>query len=80
MGSVPRNHGPNTTLIAALSPEGVAAAMTLEGAIDRAAFEVFVAQILVPALRPGQIVVWDNLSVHKSATAQHLIEACGCTV
>ena len=80
VGSTPRNHGPNTTLIAALSVHGVAAAMSLEGAMDRDAFDVFVAQVLVPALTPGQIVVWDNLSVHKSATAQRLIEACGCTV
>ncbi len=80
VGTVPRNHGPNTTLIAAMSPAGITAAMTLEGAMDRAAFEVFVAHVLVPTLTPGQTVIWDNLSVHKSATAQQLIEAVGCQV
>jgi transposase len=80
VGSVPRNHGPNTTLIAAMSPAGITAAMTLEGAMDRRAFEVFVEHILVPSLQPGQIVVWDNLSVHKSARAQQRIEAAGCQV
>ena len=80
VGSVPRNHGPNTTLLAALSLDGITAAMTLEGAADRAAFEVFVAQVLVPTLIPGQFVIWDNLSVHKSAEAAQLIAARGCRV
>ncbi len=78
VGTVPRNHGPNTTLLAAMSPVGMSAAMTLEGAMDRDAFEVFVAQGLVPSLTPGQPVIWDNLSVHKSATVHQLIEAAGC--
>ncbi len=80
VGAAPRNHGPNTTLLAALTPVGITAAMTLEGAMDRAAFEVFVAQVLVPTLTPGQTVIWDNLSVHKSARAQQVIEAAGCQV
>jgi transposase len=80
VGTAPRNHGPNTTLLAALSPAGISAAMTLEGAADRDAFEVFVAQVLAPSLTPGQVVIWDNLSVHKSATAQHLIAHAGCQV
>ncbi len=80
VGAAPRNHGPNTTLLAAMSPAGITAAMTLEGAADRDAFEVFVAQVLVPSLTPGQTVIWDNLSVHKSATAQQLIAAAGCHI
>jgi transposase len=80
VGTAPRNHGPNTTVIAALSPAGIPAAMTVEGAIDRLAFDAFVQKVLVPSLRPGQTVIWDNLSVHKSATAQKLIEAAGCQV
>jgi transposase len=80
VGQAPRNHGPNTTLIAAMSGDGITAAMTVEGAMDRDAFDVFVAQMLVPSLRPGQTVIWDNLSVHKSATAQSLIAAQGCRV
>jgi transposase len=77
VGTAPRNHGPNTTLVAALGPTGITAAMTVAGAMDRAAFDVFVAQVLVPSLHSGQTVIWDNLSVHKSATARHLIEAVG---
>ncbi len=78
VGTVPRNHGPNTTLIAAMGLAGITAAMTLEGAADRAAFDVFVAQVLAPTLAPGQCVVWDNLSVHKSAAAARLLAERGC--
>jgi transposase len=50
----------------------------VRGAVDRPVFETFVARVLVPSLRPGQIVVLDNLSVHKSARARILIEDAGC--
>ena len=78
VGTAPRNHGSNTTLVAALGLDGITAAMTVEGALDRAAFDAFVDRLLVPRLEPGPVVVWDNLSVHKSAIAQRRIEACGC--
>ncbi len=78
VGTAPRNHGPNTTLVAALSLDGIPAAMTVDGALDRFAFDVFVTEILAPSLRPGQIVIWDNLSVHKSVVAQRWIAARGC--
>jgi len=77
-GAVPRNHGHNTTLIAALTTAGIGAAMTLAGALDGPAFAAYVRAFLAPTLRPGQIVVLDNLAVHKDATARRLIEARGC--
>jgi transposase len=77
-GSVPRNRGSNVTLIAALSSTGETQALTVEGAMDRAVFDAYVEHVLVPALRTGQTVVLDNLSVHKSARARALIEARGC--
>jgi transposase len=80
IGTAPRNHGPNTSRLAALRPAGITAALTVEGAVDRKVFDAFVAQVLVPTRRPGQTVVWDNLSVHKSARAQKLIEAARCHV
>lgn len=80
VGTVPRNQGANTTLFAALSLAGLTAAMTVEGAADRAAFDVFVEQVLVPSLTPGQLVIWDNLSVHKSTTAAQLLADRGCRV
>lgn len=80
VGSVPRNTPPNTTLIAAMSTAGMGAAMVLEGATDTAAFEVFVQQFLVPTLRPGQVVVLDNLSAHKNPRVRTLVEACRCAL
>lgn len=77
-GAVPRNHGTNTTLVGALTRSGLEVAMTLDGAVDSAAFELFTEQFLCPSLRPGQIVILDNLSVHKSARVRTLIEAAGC--
>ena len=80
LGSVPRNTEKNTTLIASMTTHGMGPALLLEGGTDTAAFEVYVAQVLTPALVPGQIVVMDNLSAHKHERIQHLIEARGCTI
>jgi transposase len=76
--SVPRNRGKNTTLIASLSLEGIGSSMIIEGAANGAAFEAYVEHILVPSLQQGQIVVMDNLRVHKSARVRQLIEEKGC--
>lgn len=80
VGVVPRNHGPNVTVLAAMSRAGITAAMTMTGANDGAVWALFARQILVPSLRPGQIVLWDNLPVHKNQGVRQLIEACGCQV
>jgi transposase len=80
VGSVPKNRGQNTTIMGALTLSGVEAAMTLEGAADGAAFEVFVERILLPVLHPGQLVVMDNLNIHKSQRVRQLIERAGCRV
>jgi transposase len=77
-GKVPRNHGTPTSLVAALSPDGLGAALTNQGAFDRAAFEVYVKQVLCPTLKPGQIVVMDNLSVHRSASIRECTAAAQC--
>ena len=79
-GVVPRNWGKNTTLIAGLTLKGIQAPMILEGAVDTLAFEAYVEQVLVPSLRPGQVVVLDNLSVHKGEHIRQAIEATGCQV
>jgi transposase len=54
--------------------------MAVEGAIDEAAFEAFVDKVLLPTLHPGQIVILDNLSSHKSAIALDLLTRAGCRV
>ncbi len=77
---VPRNRGKNSTLIASLTLEGISASMIIEGAANGAAFEAYVEHILVPSLRRGQVVVMDNLRVHKSAQVRQLIEEAGCQV
>lgn len=75
--SVPRNRGKNTTLIASLTPQGIGASMILEGAANGTAFEIYVQQILVPSLHKGQVVIMDNLRVHKSTRVRQLIEEAG---
>ena len=77
-GSVPRNRGKNTTRLSSLSLEGIGASMIIEGAATATAFEVYLEHILAPSLRPGHIVVMDNLSVHKGARVRRLIEEKGC--
>jgi transposase len=77
VGRTPRNHGPNVTLLAALTPAGVGPALAITGAVDGAAFALYAERLLAPTLRPGQIVVLDNLSAHKCADARTAIEAVG---
>lgn len=73
-----RNYGQNVTLLASMTLEGMQAAMTLDGAVDEAAFEHFVEQVLLPTLRPGQIVILDNLAAHKTERIEHLVKQAGC--
>jgi transposase len=79
-GSVPRNYGKNTTLLASLSLAGMGASMLLEGATDALAFETYIEQVLAPSLQPGQIVVMDNLSAHTGPKVRQAIQAKGCHV
>ena len=51
--------------------------MSVEGAVDGKAFETYIEHFLLPTLERGQIVVMDNLSVHKSKRVQRLIEEAG---
>ena len=74
-GSVPRHHGKNTTLVAALTAQGLQAPWTIEGAMDTEAFERYVPEGLGPTVRPGQVVVLDHLSVHKATSIRAAIEA-----
>lgn len=73
----PHGHWKTTTLIAALGIGGVRCSTVVDGAVNTTIFEAFVEQVLVPELRPGDIVVMDNLSSHKSAKTRELIESKG---
>jgi transposase len=64
--------------VAALTPDGLQAPWTIVGAIETAAFEQYVKEVLGPTLRPGQIVVLDNLNVHKAASIRQAVEAFHC--
>jgi len=77
-GRAPAQRGTNLTLVAALRLDGAGAAMTLSGALDRAACEVYVREVLAPTLRPGQVVLWDNLRAHQGEGVRALIEARHC--
>ncbi|MGZ3681803.1 MAG: IS630 family transposase [Ktedonobacterales bacterium] len=79
-GSVPRNHGKNTTLVAALTPDGLHVPWLIEGAMDTVTFAWYISEQLAPALRPGQVVVLDNVSVHKAESIRQAIEARQCAL
>jgi transposase len=77
---VPDGRWESLTLVAALSLEGATAALTYEGGTDSTTMLSFVEQVLVPTLKPGQIVVLDNLSSHKTADVIAAIRAAGADV
>ena len=67
-------------MLGALSLGGIPAAMTVEGSTDTEVFLTYVQRVLVPTLRPGQVVIMDNLSSHKNARIQTAIESVGATL
>src|SRR3712207_5099111 len=77
-GKAPRNWGPNVTLISSIALEGMGASMSIEGSADTQSFSVYLQEVLCPALKHGQIVVMNNLSVHKGRHVRELIEGRGC--
>jgi hypothetical protein len=79
-GKAPRNWGKNVSLVYAIDSGGVKPSMSVEGAVDGRAFETYVERFLAPELERGQIVVMDNLSVHKSKRVKRLIEQAGATL
>lgn len=77
---VPRNSGRSLSLLAVLGSRGLSAPMTLEGPVDASVFRTYVAQVLGPTLVPGDIVVMDNLAVHKVAGVAEALQARGAKV
>lgn len=75
--AVPHGHWKTTTFVGALRLEGMTAPMTLDGAMNGAAFLAYVKQVLAPTLKPGDIVVMDNLPAHKPSSIREAIEATG---
>jgi transposase len=73
----PHGHWKTTTLVVALREDGLTAPMVLDGAMNGRAFLAYVRQVLAPVLRPGDLVVLDNLSSHKSVSVREAIEQAG---
>ena len=79
-GAVPRNRGPVTTLLAGVSLTGMSPAMTVEGGTDTAVFATYLEHFLLPSLRPGQVVVVDNVGAHQPERIRELVVAAGCAL
>jgi transposase len=75
--AIPHGHWKTTTFVAGLRRDGMTAPMVLDGPMNGPAFLAYVEQVLVPTLRPGDIVIMDNLAPHKSAAVSKAIEAAG---
>ena len=80
LGKVPFGRWTTTTFVAGLRQDGVTAPFVIEGAINGPSFRAYVTQCLAPTLRPGDIVVMDNLGSHKSPRVRAAIEARGASL
>jgi transposase len=78
--SVPRNYGAHTSVISTLSLAGPEAVWTVEGAVDTEVFNVYVARILRPTIRRGDILVLDNLRAHHASRIEAAAAECGAQV
>jgi putative transposase len=77
LAKVPHGHWETTTFLAALRHDRIDAPWLLDGPIDGESFAIYVEQVLCPTLRPGDIVVMDNLGSHKGGRVRRLIRATG---
>ena len=76
----PCSHWQTNTVVAALRLEGMGAPAVFDGPIDNVSFLAYIEQVLVPTLRPGDVVVLDNLVVHKQPEVRIAIEQAGAHV
>ena len=80
VAKIPHGHWHTSTIISAIRLDGPFAPAVFDGPADTATFAAYVEQVLAPGLRPGEIVVMDNLAAHKTAGIQEAIESVGATV
>ena len=78
--AAPAGHWKTTTFVAGLRRDGVIAPYVLDGSMTGEVFRAYVAQVLAPALLPGDVVVMDNLPAHKVAGIQEAIRAAGASI
>lgn len=79
-GAAPVNYGPNVTVIGAIRLEGIVSALSFEGALDGELFLAYTKEMLATELRPGDVVVMDNLASHKVVGVREAIEATGASL
>jgi transposase len=77
IGKVPHGRWKTTTFLAALRHDRIEAPWLLEGPIDGESFRLYVEKVLLPSLRPGDIVILDNLGSHKGKAVRQLIRSAG---
>ena len=75
--AIPHGHWKTTTFTAGLRRDGLVAPMVLDGPMNGDAFRAYVEQVLVPTLKPGDVVIMDNLPAHKVSGVREAIEAAG---
>jgi transposase len=80
IGAVPHGHWKTSTFLAALRCDQLTAPCVIDGPINGLTFQAYVEQILVPTLRPGDIVIIDNLGSHKGKAVRNAIELAGATL
>lgn len=78
VGRVPHGHWKKLTMLGAITIRGVLAAATIDAATDADVFRTYIDEVLVPVLRPGMVVVMDNLPAHKVQGIRQSIESAGC--
>jgi transposase len=77
---IPRGHWKTTTFVAGLRLTGLTASFVLDGPMNRSAFLAYVSRVLVPELKPGDVVILDNLPAHKGRRVREAIEAAGASL
>ena len=80
VGAAPHGHWHTITFVGALTTRGFIAPLVVEGAVNGPIFRAYVEQVLVPELRPGDVVVMDNLSSHKLAAVRSAVAGAGCAL
>ena len=80
LAAIPHGHWKTVTFVGGLTLGGFIAPMLLDGPMDGEVFRAWCEQMLAPLLRPGHIVVMDNLAAHKVEGVRLAIEACGATL
>jgi len=77
---VPKNYREQRSVISSMSLDGVAAVFIIEGAVDTTAFDVYVAQVLRPTMKAGDIFVLDNLTAHHASQIEEVAAQCQAQV